>query len=103
MSVDAASHPLPSGSFAVDAKTGARVAADRQGLSAVLEADSAQGAGRRVVWVSAGAKGARCTADLDGDKLGKADWPGKIGTVVGVDVVEKNGLKLYSDVPIGLV
>ncbi|KZT72869.1 hypothetical protein DAEQUDRAFT_663544 [Daedalea quercina L-15889] len=89
--VDAASHPLPYGSFVIDAKSGARVTADRQGLSAVIEADSAQDAGRRVVWVSAGTRGARCVANVDGDKLGKVDWPGKMGTVVAVDVVEKNG------------
>ncbi|TFY59345.1 hypothetical protein EVJ58_g5836 [Rhodofomes roseus] len=89
--LDAASHPLPSGSFVLDAKTGVRVAADRQGLSTVLEANGAEGVGRRCVWVSAGTKGARCVADLDGDKLGKADWPSKAGAVVGVDVVEKNG------------
>ncbi|KAH9913359.1 uncharacterized protein B0H18DRAFT_1088099 [Fomitopsis serialis] len=55
--VDAASHTLSSGSFVVDAKSGARVAADRQGLSTVLEASGAEGAGRRCVWVSAGMKG----------------------------------------------
>lgn len=92
VSVDAASHPLPSGSFVVDAKTGTRVAADRQGLSTVIEASGGQDVGRRVVWVSAGTKGARCASDLDGDKLGAASWPSKAGVVVGVDIVEKNGM-----------
>ena len=95
VSVDAASHPLPSGSFVVDAKTGARMAADRQGLATVIEASSGQDVGRRVVWVSVGAKGARCVADLDGEKLGAASWPSKAGAVVGVDIVEKNGMAVF--------
>ena len=92
VSVDAASHPLPSGSFVIDAKTAARMAADRQGLSAVIEASSGKDVGRRVVWVSAGTKGARCVADLDGDNLGTSSWPSKAGAVVAVDIVEKNGM-----------
>ena len=96
VSVDTASHPLPSGSFVIDAKTGARVTADRQGLAAVIEASSGQDVGRRVMWVSTGTKGARCVADLDGEKLGSVSWPSKAGTVVGVDIVEKNGMTTLS-------
>lgn len=80
----------------IDAKTGARVTADRQGLATVIEASSGQDVGRRVVWVSAGTKGTRCVADLDGEKLGAVSWPSKAGTVVGVDIVDKNGMTTLS-------
>lgn len=41
-------------------------------------------------WVVAGAKGAKSVLDVTGERIGRAEWPGKAGKVEGVVVVKKN-------------
>lgn len=53
--------------------------------------DSVVGDGTHCIWVIAGAKGVRCFADVDGHRLGKADWGTKVGPVRNVEVVERDG------------
>ncbi|OCH89538.1 hypothetical protein OBBRIDRAFT_881275 [Obba rivulosa] len=97
-SLEAAQRPLPGGSVVLDAKTGARVLASRSGLAAALRAgqhDAAENdlreAHRHTLWVSTGAKGARCVADLTGERIAKADWSNKAGAVLQTEVIERNG------------
>ncbi|EMD32655.1 hypothetical protein CERSUDRAFT_118683 [Gelatoporia subvermispora B] len=96
--VEAAQRPVPGGSAVLDAKTGARIHASRDGLAAALriaqhdvaEGETAEGH-KRTVWVSAGAKGARCIANLTGERIAKTDWSSKAGAVLQTKVIEKNG------------
>ncbi|KZT08686.1 uncharacterized protein LAESUDRAFT_676040 [Laetiporus sulphureus 93-53] len=90
---EGAGHAVPGGSVVLDAKTGAQCRADRQGLTTVLaHEDSAAGEEpkQRCVWVSAGAKGARCVADVDGERIARTDWASR-AAVLSVEVVEKSG------------
>ncbi|KAI0783299.1 lethal giant larvae like, C-terminal-domain-containing protein [Abortiporus biennis] len=86
---EATSHPL-SESIVIDAKTGVRCKANRDGLSIALNPPAPEER-RRTIWISAGAKGVKCTADLSGEKLGKIDWPAtsKVGQVIRVEVIKK--------------
>ncbi|OSX67117.1 hypothetical protein POSPLADRAFT_1063938 [Postia placenta MAD-698-R-SB12] len=90
----------PGGSFVLDAKSGARLRADPQAFAAVLandsvpqQAENAESDTRKhgCIWVNAGAKGAKCIANLVGDRIAKVDWSSRVGRVIRVEVVEKNG------------
>ncbi|KAH9858315.1 lethal giant larvae like, C-terminal-domain-containing protein [Lenzites betulinus] len=85
--IDAPARPIPGGCFVLDAKTGAPCRGDRKGLAAVLQADGAADAGRKVIFVAAGAKGVRCTLNIDGERIAKVDWGSKAGAVQHVEVV----------------
>ncbi|KZT30972.1 hypothetical protein NEOLEDRAFT_1083589 [Neolentinus lepideus HHB14362 ss-1] len=80
-------------SAVLDAYTGARFKADRYGLSRALDPSSEDviaGKGHSY-WIVAGAKGVRCTVDVDGERVGKDDWPHKAGKVECCEIVERNG------------
>ncbi|KAF8910138.1 lethal giant larvae like, C-terminal-domain-containing protein [Gymnopilus junonius] len=94
--------PLPDGIFVLDIK-GARCKADRTHLSATFKNTPATslptgGLGsagnrnsntqRQNILITVGAKGARSTANLNGDKVGKVEWGNKVGGVSGVQVVD---------------
>lgn len=79
------SHPLRS--FVIDAKTGTWIKADRSRLAASSQPSNSG----PCVWVTAGVKGARCVAGVDGERVGKAEWSSKVGAVESVQIVEKNG------------
>jgi syntaxin-binding protein 5 len=83
------SSPIPGASFVLGGKTGARLAADPPNLALCLSTNPVTEA--RGVWVVAGAKGARCSADVDGARLGKAEWGVQFGTVSSAEIVERNG------------
>ncbi|CAL1694488.1 unnamed protein product [Somion occarium] len=96
---DAASHPLPGGSFVIDAK-GNGMKASRHALATALAPPSDPSQVKRGIWINAGARGVRCTADITGEKLGRAEWGSKIGKVEQVEVVHKNSatvLVAYTD------
>ncbi|EPQ60284.1 hypothetical protein GLOTRDRAFT_134996 [Gloeophyllum trabeum ATCC 11539] len=81
----------------IDAYSGARFKADRYGLSRALDPsteDAIAGKGHSY-WIVAGAKGIRCSFDLDGHKIGKADWGSKIGKVECCEIVERNGSQAF--------
>ncbi|KAF7966227.1 hypothetical protein HWV62_39499 [Athelia sp. TMB] len=81
--------PRPLASFVIDAKTGAHVRVDRSSVSAFSASENVKGP--RCMWVTAGSKGARCVVDVDGERIGKAEWGNKVGAVESVQVVEKSG------------
>lgn len=81
--------PIPNGSFVIDANTGAPVTANRSRLAASLR--NSDGHDVQYVWVTSGAKGVRCFANITGERIGKADWSAKVGAVESVQIVEKNG------------
>ncbi len=89
--VDTPARPIPGGCFVLDAKTGTRCLANRQGLATVLQAEGAADADRKFVLVAAGAKGVRCTLGINGEKIAKVDWGSKVGTVQHVEVVQRSG------------
>ncbi|KAH9947113.1 lethal giant larvae like, C-terminal-domain-containing protein [Amylocystis lapponica] len=95
VSVDAVAKPLAGDSSVVlDARSGGRCRANRNGLATALatpDSDDAEEAGtKKCVWVSAGAKGARCSADVDGERIAKVDWGSKVGAVRRVAVIHKS-------------
>ena len=82
-------HPIPHGSFVLDTDTGVPVKADSSCL-----ASSLQPCGRSntsCLWITAGAKGVRCIADITGERVSKVDWDSKAGGVESVQIVEKSG------------
>lgn len=105
MTVDAVAKPLPGDtSVVLDARSGARCRANRNGLAAALatpDGDAAEeveeARRRRCVWVYAGAKGARCVADVDGERIAKVDWGSKGGAVRRVAVIEKSSRYTLAD------
>ncbi|KZP28851.1 hypothetical protein FIBSPDRAFT_816652 [Athelia psychrophila] len=85
--LETAPHPLAS--FIIDAKTGARVKVDKSSCAAYGEIEIV--GAPRCMWVTAGAKGAKCFVDVDGERIGKVEWGSKVGAVETVQVVEKSG------------
>ncbi|KAI0334428.1 hypothetical protein GY45DRAFT_1334312 [Cubamyces sp. BRFM 1775] len=88
LAVEIPGRPIAGGCFVLEAKTGTRCRADRQGLATVLHPDSA-GEGKKYVWVAVGSKGVRCTLNVNGERIAKADWGSKVGTVQRAEIVEK--------------
>ncbi|KAI0828996.1 lethal giant larvae like, C-terminal-domain-containing protein [Trametes gibbosa] len=88
--VDAPARPIPGGCFVLDAKKGSQCRGDRKGLAAVLQADGPTDVGRKVIFVAAGAKGVRCTLNIDGERIAKVEWGSKTGVVQHVEVVERS-------------
>jgi len=86
---DTLAHPVPHGSFVLDAKTGAPIKADRSRLAASLQTSDRNNA--PCLWITAGAKGVRCIAGITGERIGKADWSSKVGAVESVQIIEKSG------------
>ena len=86
---EAASHPFPRGSIVIDVK-GRPCKADRKGLTVALSPPADTSEIKRSIWISAGAKGVRCAADITGERMGRIEWGNKIGKVEQVEVVQKN-------------
>lgn len=85
--VDAMSDPLAEGTFVVDRKSAMRVEATRHGLSNVLDPT----AGSSTYLINGGSKGVKTFDALDGDRIGRVDWGGKMGNVKSIHVIEKLG------------
>jgi hypothetical protein len=73
----------------MDRKTGARWKADRARLSSSLKGLSTE---VQCFLVTVGAKGARSTLNINGEKLGKVEWGNKVGTVLSSQIVEHMGM-----------
>ncbi|THH26967.1 hypothetical protein EUX98_g7215 [Antrodiella citrinella] len=90
---EAISHPISGGSLVIDARSGARCRANRHGLATAL-ASSPEDAMirdvRKTIWVSAGAKGAKCVVNITGERVERVDWGSKAGKVERVEIVHKN-------------
>ncbi|KAF9225537.1 hypothetical protein BS17DRAFT_778739 [Gyrodon lividus] len=80
--------PLPRCSFVLDSQTGALLCANGARLAAFLRAPGANSSG--CLWVTVSATGARCIADITGDRIGKVDW-NKKHHVLNAQMVERNG------------
>ena len=91
--------PLNSGTFVLDAHTGATCKADKAHLTAVLESKASSRASEetiRCLILVVGAKGARCLADLSDERVARVEWAHKAGNVVRAQVVERNGSGISS-------
>ena len=86
--------PLNSGTFVLDAHTGAPCKADKAHLSVALEfkpSSNTHEESVRCLLLIVGAKGARCLADLGSERVARVEWGNKTGNVVRAQVVERNG------------
>ncbi|KIK70617.1 hypothetical protein GYMLUDRAFT_32661 [Collybiopsis luxurians FD-317 M1] len=80
----------PIGIFIIDSKNGSRCTANRSSLTASMSSSGAGAASKSVLVVIAGAKGARCNFNINGDRLGKVDWNHhKMGKVLSLQIVQK--------------
>jgi syntaxin-binding protein 5 len=87
------SRPLSQGSFVLDSKSGEKWKANRARLASSMRPAGA--ATSHAILVSCGAKGARCYAHLNGERISKVDWGSKLGVVQTVEILEKLGTSLY--------
>ncbi|KAF8808127.1 WD40 containing snare-dependent exocytosis protein [Phlegmacium glaucopus] len=78
--------PLPNGTFVVDTK-GVPVRADRKRLGASYQGVLPAGT-QQSLMITVGAKGARCNLNIDGEKMGKAEWGSKVGLLQSAQIVE---------------
>lgn len=86
---------MSSGTFVLDAHTGAPCKADKAHLTVALEFKASPNApeeGVRCLLLIVGAKGARCLADLGNERVARVEWGNKVGNVVRAQVVERNGI-----------
>lgn len=86
---DGVSHAIPDTSFVLDPKQGAPRKADRVGLAEVIHSSAEEAVKGTSFWITAGAKGVKCVVDITGERIGRAEWPGKIGKVEKVVIVRK--------------
>ena len=91
--VEGSARPVSGGSIVLDAKSGARRPANRAGLASVLQKDELLGAdpALKSIWVSVGAKSVRTLLNVNGERIAKAEWGSKAGTVEHVEVVRRLG------------
>lgn len=96
--LDGSDHPMPRGSFVINAKNGASRAAARQNFSEALEGragsprskEKKEDGKAHCFWISVGEKGARCIVNYTGNRVGKVDW-GKGVNVECVEVIDRSG------------
>ena len=86
---DGVSHTIPNASFVLDLKLGAARKADRSGLAEVIHSSAEEAVKGTSFWVTAGAKGVKCVLDITGERIGRAEWPSKIGKVENVTITRK--------------
>jgi syntaxin-binding protein 5 len=86
VSCKAVADPLPGGTFVVDTQ-GVAVGADRTRLAALFRGVLPTGT-PQCLMITVGAKGARCNLNIDGDKVAKIEWGGKVGLVQSAQIVE---------------
>jgi len=75
---------MPESIYVLDKRTGAPWKADRARLSASLKGSSAEA---QCFLVTVGAKGARSTLNINGEKIAKVEWGNKVGTVRSSQIV----------------
>ncbi|KAF9469810.1 lethal giant larvae like, C-terminal-domain-containing protein [Collybia nuda] len=84
--------PLSQGSFILDSKSGEKWKATRSRLAA-LAYPAKPGASHGIL-VTCGAKGARCYAYLNGERVSKVEWGSKFGIAQTVEILEKLGSRV---------
>lgn len=85
MHFDAVSSPLAV--FVLEAKTGVECKADRSRFSALMQGTESP----PVVLVTVGEKGAKASANITGDKVGRMELSSKHGKIHSAQVVERLG------------
>lgn len=98
--LDGSEHPLPRGTFVIGNKSGEIMAATKANFADALSASAAwrksidresqAKSGAHCFWISAGTKGVRCVANVDGTRVGKTDW-GRGRNVECVEVLSRSG------------
>lgn len=90
--IDTVPQCFPGGSYIIDSTTGVQCVASRSRFSAV------QGHSDEVntYWITTGEKGARCSLNADGDRLGRVDFGSKNGIVESAHVVHKHSKAITS-------
>ncbi|KAG2022890.1 hypothetical protein CC2G_000608 [Coprinopsis cinerea AmutBmut pab1-1] len=99
------SDPLPGGSFVLDSKTGNPRGASRGLFAAAVRLAGGDDAIVPSLFVTVGSRGARVYSNVDGERLGRAEWSSKYGTAVVAQVVERmasKALVVITDAQIGL-
>lgn len=86
ISAEGVAHPLPQGSFVIDCKSGNKWKANRAGLN-----QSTRSTTPRCAFVTCGLKGAKCFANITGEKIARTDWGSKIGAIQGAQIIERLG------------
>ncbi|KAJ7459170.1 WD40 containing snare-dependent exocytosis protein [Mycena galericulata] len=81
-------NPLRGGTFLVDPNKGVPIRATKEQLGQSFSPTSPD---THRILVTAGTKGARCFADVNGTRIAKTDWGNKVGTVQSAQIVEKMG------------
>lgn len=95
---------MQGGSFVIDSQKGTTWRADRSRFAASLQTRDSNPA--RCLWVTASARGARCTLDISGERISKVEWNSKKNKVGHVQVIEKNNshvLVAFNDKPEAMV
>lgn len=78
--------PLPDGTFVVDTH-GELIGADQARLAASFRVPTDT---PPCLMITVGAKGARCTFNIDGEKVAKIEWGSKVGLVQSVQIVKNS-------------
>jgi len=89
ISTEGVVNPLSQGNFIIDCKSGNKWKADRTRLSESTHSTTT--AIPRCAFVTCGAKGAKCFANINGEQIAKTEWGSKIGVIQGAQIVERLG------------
>ncbi|KAF9015685.1 WD40 containing snare-dependent exocytosis protein [Cyathus striatus] len=81
--------PLHHGCYVIDAKTGASCNANKAKFAVSLRKDELQATDCILVLI--GLKGARTYANINGERVGKAEWGHKFGITKGSRIIERLG------------
>ncbi|KAG6842463.1 hypothetical protein C0991_007593 [Blastosporella zonata] len=84
------SHGIRRGLFVIDSKKGAALRASHINFSL-----AGSGGPKPSILLMVGAKGARCFANINGERIGKVEWGHKAGEVLGVQIVENLGSHVF--------
>ncbi|KAG5732833.1 hypothetical protein E4T56_gene2783 [Termitomyces sp. T112] len=83
-------HALPRGTFVFDSKTGTQLPANHIHLARATSGEPRAPS----ILIMVGAKGARCFANINGERIGKIEWSHKVGEVLAAQIVEKLGSRV---------
>ncbi|KXN88842.1 hypothetical protein AN958_06711 [Leucoagaricus sp. SymC.cos] len=84
---------MEDGTFVINTKSGAFCKADRSRFADILHFHSQEC--EPVVLIASGIKGVKSFLNITGERVGKADWSSKFGEVVGVQIVERLGSRVF--------
>ncbi|CAA7264832.1 unnamed protein product [Cyclocybe aegerita] len=85
--------PVPGATFVLDVKSGSQWRAERTRLATSFKNIPQVDIGPQCLLVAVGARGARISADINGEKVAKVEWGSKVGLVESAQVVEHMGAR----------